>query len=124
MSSAPVPETDAGACIACRVVVLSAEMDVLGGREGEVGVNGSSEADGDGDGDELDERSPARAAKGGRAARRKRFGETPRGPERSSRQIRSVGTSILQFVTNLGGGQALPWTATARAVEVGERGMG
>lgn len=39
---------------------------MLEGKEGDIGVNGSSEVDGDGD--EVAERSPARAANGGRAA--------------------------------------------------------
>jgi hypothetical protein len=59
----PISKTGPGICIDCCVVLLGAEMVVLGGKGRGVGVNGSSEVDGDGD--EFDERSPARAAKAG-----------------------------------------------------------
>lgn len=62
----PAWETGGIASSDCRAVSFGAEMLVLEGKEGDIGVNGSSEADGDGV--KVAERSPARAANSGRAA--------------------------------------------------------
>jgi hypothetical protein len=62
----PVSETGGIARIDCRAALFGAEILVLGRKEGDIGVNGSSEADGDGD--KVAERSPARAANSGRTA--------------------------------------------------------
>jgi hypothetical protein len=46
--------------------------------------------------------------------------KTSREAERSGSQTSPAGTSLPQFVTIVGRGRALPWTTTARAVEVDE----
>jgi hypothetical protein len=106
ISSVPASGTGCTACVDCCTVLFGAEMVVLEGKRGDIGVNGSSEADGDGD--MVDERSPARAANSGRAALRDGFLETPRKSERPGCQIGSVGTSLPHVVTIVGGGPALP----------------
>lgn len=70
MSCVPVSKIGGISCSNCRAVSFGAEILVLEGKEGGIGVDGSSEADGDGD--KVAERSPARAANSGRAARRSR----------------------------------------------------
>jgi hypothetical protein len=55
-------------CVNGCAVRFGAEMDVLEGIGGDIGVNGSSEVDGDGD--DVEERSPARATSSGSAARK------------------------------------------------------
>lgn len=114
ISSVPASGTGCTACVDCCTVLFGAEMVVLEGKRGDIGVNGSSEADGDGDGDMVDERSPARAANSGRAALRDGFLETPRKSERPGCQIGSVGTSLPQIVTIVGGGQLSQGTQLKR----------